>query len=671
MSICRSVFLRGLMIIVIFLAGCDSSYRVDLNNILSQGSLPKLKQCKLIQISSFDTSGGNNDRIIIARGKTATIVDIPGPGVIVRIWMTIDSKDPYFLRRILIRIYWDNEDDPSVEVPLGDFFGCGFEYKHYSTPYLGMTSGGYVCFFPMPFEDHAKIEIVNETGQEIPAFYYQVEYQKLERPIEKDIAYYHACWHRDIRTNYDTNYVVLDIKGKGHLVGVNLNMQSYEGNLSYLEGDEMIFVDGEKKPSIHGTGTEDFFSSGWYFSKGEFAGAFNGLILKDDSLGRIAAYRFFIPDPVSFKKSIKFTIEHGHGNAEVADYSSVAYWYQVEPHKKFPPILKAGQRIPLRVVTPNRILEAEKMKFNLGKIKSRVEEMTDFGPEWSGSRQLLIESGKQDTFTWNLPDLNENNYDLHIYYSKGPDYGNVSVFMNDQKVGEIKGYSLNVLPGGSISLDNINNPGKELNLKFVVEGKDESSSGFKVGLDGISLEPRRKFIPDWYILGPFPNPRKNEADRRGLDSIFAPEELVDINTINIGSNGKQIRWQHIRTPGNGYINLADKINPYELTVCYAVTYIYATKPEIVSLLIGTDDGAKVFFNNKQLYRYLGLRVAEPDQAAITLNVKPGWNKILLKIENNMGGFGFFARLIDRDSNLVVNADQHLLPVTMRNQKKKK
>ena len=671
MSLRKILKTCGTLLLFVLIMGCDSSYHVDLENILLQGSLPKLKQCKLIQVSSYDTSGGNNDRILIAPGNSATILDVSGPGVVVRIWMTIDSRDPYFLRRVLLRMYWDNEEYPSVEVPFGDFFGCGFEYKQYATPYLGMTSGGYVCFFPMPFEDHAKIEIVNETGQEIPAFYYQIEYQKLERPIAKDIAYFHAYWHRDVRTNYDTNYVLLNIRGTGHLVGVNLNMQSYEGNLGFLEGDEKIFVDGEKRPSIHGTGTEDYFSSGWYFNKGEYAAPFNGLILKNDSLGRIAAYRFHVPDPISFKKSIKFTIEHGHGNLDIADYSSTAYWYQIEPHKKFPPILKAGQRIPLRMVTPNRLLEAEKMKFNLGKIKSKIQDMTDFGPEWSGSKQLLIEAGNKDSFTWNLPDLKENNYNLHIFYSKGPDYGNVSVFMNDQKVGEIKGYYPTVYPGGSITLDNINNPGKELNLKFVVEGKEELSSGFYVGLDGISLEPKRKYISDWYIVGPFPNPRKTEADRRGLDSNYAPEESSDINTMYTGTNGKQIKWQHVLTPENGYINLADLIKPYELAVCYAITYIYSIKPKKVPFLFGTDDGAKVFFNNKQLYRFLDVRVAEPDQADVLLDIRPGWNKLLLKIENNMGGYGFYARVVDRDSSLVVSADQQLMPVSVKIKKKKK
>ena len=124
------------------------------------------------------------------------------------------------------------------------------------------------------------------------------------------------------------------------------------------------------------------------------------------------------------------------------------------------------------------------------------------------------------------------------------------------------------------------------------------------------------------------------------------------------------------TPENGYINLVNLMNPYELAVCYAVTYIYSARPQKVSLLFGTDDGGKVFFNNKQLYRYLGVRVAEPDQVEVLLDVRPGWNKLLLKIENNMGGYGFYARVVDRDNSLIVSATQRSLPVTNKIKKKK-
>ena len=658
----RKFFLQAVLpgLLALFgLSSCNTGYRTDIQHLLSPAALPYLKNCKLIQVSSYDTSGGNNDRISIAPGKTVTIFDAEGPGMIVRMWFAIDSRDPYFLRRMVVRIYWDDETKPSVEVPFGDFFGCGFKYRQYVSQYIGMTSGGYVCYFPMPFEGRARIEIANETRQEVYGFFYQVDYQKFEGALESDVAYFHAQWNRSIRTNYDSNFVILKAEGKGHLAGVNLNLQSYDGGLKFLEGDEMIYVDGEKKPSIHGTGTEDFFSAAWYFSKGEFAGPYSGLIYKNDTLGQISAYRFFILDPIPFKKNIKVTIEHGHGNQDIADYSSTAFWYQMEPHKPFPRFPIAGQRIPLRIVKPARMFEAEKLKFKLEGLKSRVMDMSDDGPEWGENNQVLVEAHDKSSFGLDLNGLKESVYDMNLYYSTGPDLGNADIFVNGIKAGKIVGYSPHVLPSGIVTLKDLKNQGQSIDIRFVITGKDALSKGYSVGIDGISMEPRRVYIPEWNILGPFPNPRKIGSMRRGLDSAYLPEKLVDLQKEYIGSGGKPIRWSYVQTPENGCMSFSDKVNPHELVVTYAVTYIYSPDTRKTMLFIGSDDGCKVFFNGQELYRYLGERIAEPDQAEIELKMKPGWNKLLLKIENNLGAYSFYARFLNTGNKLEVSANQKL------------
>ena len=119
------------LIILLGISSCNTGYRTDIQHLLSPAALPYIKNCKLIQVSSSDTSGGNEDRISIAPGKNVTVFDAEGPGMIVRMWFAIDSRDPYFLRRIVIRIYWDDETKPSVEVPIGDFLGCGFNHNQY------------------------------------------------------------------------------------------------------------------------------------------------------------------------------------------------------------------------------------------------------------------------------------------------------------------------------------------------------------------------------------------------------------------------------------------------------------------------------------------------------------------------------------------------------------
>jgi len=647
------ITLRGIRILTL-LACClvaTKGLAQSLDNILSPSRLPYLKSSKLIQISSYDRTGGNADFVPIPVGGTARLADIEGPGVIVQFWVTIGAKDKYFLRRILLRMYWDGEENPSVETPIGDFFGTGFQYKHYVTPYLGMSSGGYFCYFPMPFRKSARIEVVNQTGQEVGSLYFHVDYQKLDRPLEEDVAYFHSEWHRDVRTTGKSNYVVLDAEGEGHFVGLNMSMQSYDGGLTYLEGDEMVYVDGETQPSMYGTGTEDYFTSGWYFNKGEFAAPYHGLILKDDSLGRIAAYRFQIQDAIPFKKSLRFTIEHGHANTEAADYSSTAYWYQKEPHKKFAPPLPAGMRIPLRALVPNNAIEAENLKPVEAGVTSSVQDMSEFGADWSGAKQLKVATDKPgNSFTLRIPAL-EHRYDVGVYFTKGPSNGNIAVMAGDQKIAELKGYSSITEPGGKIVIHDVKLQNGAIALRFEILNKDPLSTGYEVGLDAFALTPIREYIPEWYVIGPFPNPIDAGQHRLGLDTPYPPEKEAEFSKEYAGVDGKPVRWRLDQTPAGGYVDLT-KLQPNEHTVAYALTFVYAPKAMTVPLFIGTDDGGKVFLNDTEIYRHLILRGAQPDQDTVALSLVQGWNKLVLKIDNGIGGFGFYARVRDDSETLV-------------------
>ena len=640
----------------VLMTSCEpSANKSDLARILSPAMLPYLKPSKHILISSVDSMGGGNDRISLAPGQHATILNVTGPGVISRIWFSLNSRDPDYLRKILIRMYWDDETSPSVDVPLGDFFGCGFKYKPYVSMYLGMTSGGFVCYFPMPFEKSARMEIINETDQEVYSFYYQIDYQSVEGYLDRSVAYFHASWNRDIRTNYDSNYTVLKTTGQGHVVGVNLNIQSYDGSLNFLEGNEIVYTDGEIKPSIVGTGTEDFFSGGWYFSSGEFIGPYHGLIMKDDSLGRIAAYRLYVNDPIPFKKSINFTIEHGHGNTIEADYCSTVYYYLIEPNPAFRPMPKAGMRIPLRVVTPITLLQAEKLDLALGEIRSELTDVSKFGPDWSEGKQLQIYTGEHDAFDIHLKRLMDDEYTVDIYFTQGPDHGNIRVFEGDRLLGGFSGFHPTVRAGGKISIPGLIARHGRIDLRVAVEGKNTLSKGFVTGLDGINLTPVRKFISDWFILGPFANPRITERKRLGLDSVYTPETVADTGMEYSGVGGKPIRWKYVRTNPYGYMPLRDHLYPNEQVVTYAMTWVWSETERNILLMVGTDDGGKVFFNDKLVYRYLGLRVAIPDQVSIPVHVMKGWNKLLMKVENNLGGYGFYARFIDPDNTLVTSA----------------
>ncbi len=334
--------------------------------------------------SSWDRTGRNKDCIVIPRGKKRTIARLKGPGCIRHIWITVScQKDELYLRKLLMRMFWDDEKQPSVEAPIGDFFGVGHAVaKQFVSLPLNMVAkpgrgiqAGMNCYFPMPFNRSARIEVENQSFAKVDAFYYYVDYEAYEDPAD-DAGYFHAQWRREnpckriaypkkkgqlqadssneVNLDGKENYVILDARGRGHYAGCLLNVDNTEAfNQNYTwfgEGDDMIFVDNEKwPPSLHGTGTEDYFCGAWGFPSGEYAGPYHGISLAGDLeewSGKWSVYRFHVEDPVHFKKSIKVTIEHGHANDQGNDYSSVAYWYQEEPHKRFPKMLAVEKRLP-------------------------------------------------------------------------------------------------------------------------------------------------------------------------------------------------------------------------------------------------------------------------------------------------------------------------------------
>lgn len=349
--------------------------------------LPYLSGNRSRRVSSWDQTGGNRDFVVVQPGAAAILADISGSGRITHIWLTFNSADPHYLRRMLLRIFWDGEQDPSVESPLGDFFGVGHgRVSHFVSLPLSMITGGEAqlanragmnCYFPMPFGEAARIEVVSESEHPVEQLYFHVDYE--EGPVEPNTLRFHAHWRRECptrgtvdlgrpglsledvnaRVNLDghDNYLVLEAEGSGRYVGCNLSVDHINpipGFGWFGEGDEMIFVDGEGfPPSIHGTGTEDYFGAAWGFPCGAYSGPYHGVSLAGPTGGPLAysgkwtVYRFHIEDPVNFQRSLRVTMEHGHANCHSSDFSSVAYWYQEEPHRPFPPMAPARERLPL------------------------------------------------------------------------------------------------------------------------------------------------------------------------------------------------------------------------------------------------------------------------------------------------------------------------------------
>lgn len=651
----RIIFgLIPLMVLFIFTESCNNNN----SEFITPAHHPSfIKNGKMIQVSSYDTTGGNNDRINIHEGETAEIFDESGPGVITRIWITIDSRDPHFLRRILIRMYWDDEEEPSVEVPVGDFFGSGFRYKHHTAEFTGMSSGGYYCYFPMPFRKKARIEVVNQTGKEIMAFYYHVNYYQLDKKLPKNTQYFHANWTRDIRTTSNENFEALKATGKGHFVGMNFHGQPYNNSLFYLEGDEMIYVDGENEPSTYGTGFEDYFTSGWYFKNGEYHAPYHGLVLLDEETGRVTAYRHHIPDAIPFRDSIRVTYEHGHGNKEAVDFTTTCYWYQEEPHLH-KSVKKAGLRIPLRRPIPNESISSEKFKIQTD-AEYKIQDMSEYGADWYKEKQLFIRGNKNKKFTITIPGCIEKAYNIKIYPTEGPDYGNLKVTGKNNHFASYNGYNEEIYPGDAIELKNIPVVDDKIRLDFQITGKEKKSKGYNAGISAIHLTPIREYITDWYLIGPFPNPRESDDLRYGLDSVYLPEKEIRLNKAYEGADGQEVKWFRKKNSGAGYdMELWKYYDPYEFIISYALTYVYSPEKQEVPFMLGSDDGAKVFLNDEEIYRFLDVRIAEPDQDTIKLALEEGWNKLMIKAENNFGGYAFYARIIDRNDNLRINAEKN-------------
>jgi hypothetical protein len=317
--------------------------------------------------SSFDRTGGNADSFPMAAGATQTVFESEGPGIISHIWFTIAAESGDHLKELVLRIYWDGNAKPSVETPIGDFFGLNLGiYYVYQSIFLNCSSVKALnSYFAMPFRKSARVTVTNESRQKVHALYSNIDY-KLVPELPADAVYFHAQYRQatpNVAERYPSdekelnllgakNYVFAETRGRGHLMGITMGVLQ---NTDYWmgEGDEMIFIDDETKPAITGTGTEDYINGAWDFGGRDtatpFAHLYNGapyIGLGERAGGRTNVYRWHADNPVTFTRYLKHTIEHGHANDRGDNFYSVCYWYQTQPYTDFPALPPAVDRIP-------------------------------------------------------------------------------------------------------------------------------------------------------------------------------------------------------------------------------------------------------------------------------------------------------------------------------------
>lgn len=313
--------------------------------------LPTLPDFDSHRITSSDPTGGNADWRMLEPGQTLVLADVKGPGCVTHFRDNITSHEAHHLQWHVLRMYWDGEKDPSVEVPVGDFFGVGFGFTERMNSALicidqrpgkltdpAAFGAARNSYFSMPFRRSARITITNE-GKQPSQHWYEVNYRSYHK-APGNVGYFHAQY-RQATPPPEGPYTILEAQGRGALVGCVLSVKNNDGGW-WGEGDEIVSIDGQH--AIQGTGSEDYFCESYGLRAGCFP--YFGVTLLEEPY--TTAYRWHVPDPVAFRKSLRFQIEHGNGSPPFRSgnyYYSVAYWYQTEPHAPFPKLPGSQQRV--------------------------------------------------------------------------------------------------------------------------------------------------------------------------------------------------------------------------------------------------------------------------------------------------------------------------------------
>lgn len=348
------------------------------------------------RVSSWDRSGRNRDWLALEPGATVTLLNEAGPARVTHFYWTTINGPAFQFRQLVLRAWWDNEPEPSIEAPLGDLFLIPHCLPQplqslgavVNPGMAGVATWGSNLYLPMPFERSARIELSYDPLPGIPAdtlpFWYHIELERNPGALPADSGRLHTQWRRTnptackpgaspndpawngLNIGGTENYVALQAAGRGQMVGLHLQVDNLGGRW-YGEGDDMVWVDSEPyvswPPAYHGTGSEEIFGGG-ASPTNAYAGLYTGfhLVSGPDYAGKHAMYRWYLHDPIRFERALTWTIEHGHDNNYANDYTSLAYWYQAEPHAPNPPLPPAAERLP-RV--PNEALAAERARVEL------------------------------------------------------------------------------------------------------------------------------------------------------------------------------------------------------------------------------------------------------------------------------------------------------------------
>jgi len=485
--------------------------------------LAQVRPGKSKAVSSADPNPDSNaDRIkYIAPGETKVLADIRGPAVINHIWLTFNEARPNWLEaggsarpdEIVLRMYWDGAKEPAVEAPLGDFFAAGFGQRHEiaSLPMMVEGGDGYNVYFPMPFYRRGLITATNESAKNVRSFYYQVDYT--EQPLPPKTGYFCAQYRNEFPQIAGRDYLILDAAGEGHYVGTVLSVRS-RSPLWFGEGDAKFTIDGDAKPTIQGTGTEDYFLMAWGLDEAKYPyfGCTYMSTSFDDLGAEYTLYRWHVPDPVRFGKSLRFEIEHkgwisadetttgkieGHVQKE-DDMASVAFWYQMGQPKRFTTLPPLARRL-----FPNLdlVTEGKAMIGSARHSAGSVELQKDY--DWTGEGQILFKPSTPDAFLEVDFNVDKEEYrGLMLRLTQAADCGIYRVFLDGKRAKRVDGDPAGGTDVADIDLYASNMdvrnhyigsfrfaPGRHT-LRLECVGRNPLSRGNTLGLDSVRLRER-------------------------------------------------------------------------------------------------------------------------------------------------------------------------------------
>ena len=466
-----------------------------------------------IEDDMYDGQNNKDRPDRIEAGQTHVLADLEGPGVITHIWMTF-LHEPHFWvtdgaanhQEMLLRIYWDGREKPDVEVPVGDFFGCCFgkRMELISYPVVVEDGDSYNCFWHMPFRKSARIEVVNQSTKPIRKLYNNIDWVKKES-LPENTMYFCAQYRQEYPARNGEDYLVLDAEGKGYYIGTVYAVRTRSPSW-FGEGDEKIYIDGEKKASIRGTGTEDYFLSAWGLKKNStpyFGVPY--LNHPDRIVGQMTcSYRWHIHDPLVFNTGIRVTFEtfgwmsadenkehKAHSwNEREDDFTSVAFWYQIGPTKKFTEVPPAKQR---KLPSLERILVWGKNHTNAryhGKGKATVQEGSRY-LESDGQLFFQPESVRQGWLEIPFKVKQKEPLRLVLELTRSYDYGMYQPYLNGVKIGEpLDLYRAETDLWEFHLIDFWPEPGA-YTLRLECVGKNRNSTGHYIGINSVRLRERR------------------------------------------------------------------------------------------------------------------------------------------------------------------------------------